>query len=74
MKKTLDYATYVFAIPEDGSPPFLMFINDLGDEYAHRNVEATRRHYKQQFSHYEFRRTGEPTRRFEFAATAAGSS
>lgn len=63
--------TYVFAIPEDGRPPFLMFIAEMSDEHSHKNVMATRHLYAQKFSHYEFRRQGEPTRRFDFVERKA---
>lgn len=49
------YKTHVYGIPQDGSAPFLMFIAESGDAYAHQNVQATRRYYTQPIAAYELR-------------------
>ena len=39
-KATHDMTTCVFAIPIDGSPPFLMLLAEMSDEHVHRDAVA----------------------------------
>ena len=55
----------VYAIPTDGTAPFLMFIADMGEASAHKNAHRTRRLYTQEIAAYEFR-GADGHRRFEF--------
>ena len=54
----------VYAIPESGDP-FLMFIADMGEEFAHQNARKNRRIHTQKLIGYEFRDT-DGVRRFDF--------